>query len=527
MGKNTTPTYILTLKLKTEKYQEDIINKRTEICRKIYNCLVNEFYKRFNHMKQSKEYNKIHKLIINNYKKINIKTTLLKKEEYKDIKKQLKQEIKELQNNIKNLYKMQNKIYLKYSIDKSSLSRFLTPIKQHFEDNIDSHVSQKVLDNVWKSIEKFLYGNGKKVYYKSYGELNSLEGKWNKSGLRYNEKTGCLNWNRLNIPVIIKNNDIYAQKAIQDKIKYCRLKREMIKGKYHYYIQFVLEGVPPQKVNKETGEIKGQIGFDRVGIDNGTSTTAICSKYKVILVELADKLNNIEREKYLIQRYMNRSRRVTNPNKYNKNGTIKHSNKGKWIYSNKYIKSKNQLKELYRKQREIRKQCHYELINQILPLGNKFYVETMNYKALQARSKKTTKNSKGKFNKKKRFGKSLANKAPAMFLTMLNQKLKYFGLELIKINTQKVKASQYNHFEDKFIKKQLYERWNIFNIDGKEVKIQRDLYSSFLIMNVNYDLENINRGLCFNTFDNFKILHDKEIKRLKNSNNKKLGSMGI
>jgi len=35
----------------------------------------------------------------------------------------------------------------------------------------------------------------------------------------------------------------------------------------------------------------------------------------------------------------------------------------------------------------------------------------MNYKELQSRAKETTKNKNGKNNKKKRFGKSLSNKA--------------------------------------------------------------------------------------------------------------------
>ncbi|MCC0739867.1 transposase, partial [Clostridioides sp. ZZV14-5902] len=60
--------------------------------------------------------------------------------------------------------------------------------------------------------------------------------------------------------------------------------------------------------------------------------------------------------------------------------------------------------------------------------------------------------------------------------------------------------------------------------------IQRDCYSAFLIMNVNEDLKSISRELCINTYDNFKILHDKEINRLKKikSNGYKLiSSMGI
>ena len=54
------------------------------------------------------------------------------------------------------------------------------------------------------------------------------------------------------------------------------------------------------------------------------------------------------------------------------------------------------------------------------------YVEQMSYSGLQRRAReKTTYDDKGRTKKKKRFGKSLANKAPALFLLILNQKLSY------------------------------------------------------------------------------------------------------
>ncbi|MEY8305032.1 RNA-guided endonuclease TnpB family protein, partial [Anaerosalibacter bizertensis] len=171
-------------------------------------------------------------------------------------------------------------------------------------------------------------------------------------------------------------------------------------------------------------------------------------------------------------RKLDRQRRANNPNKYNEDGTIKRENKDRWVKSNKYIKTQNELRELQRKQADIRKQNHEELANYILGLGNKIYVEDMNYKGLQSKAKETTINKKtGKYNKKKRFGKSLANKAPSMFLTILDNKLKFNGEELYKIDTWSVKASQYNHIEDKYIKKDLNERWNDFG----DYKIQRDL----------------------------------------------------
>src|SRR5690606_1654977 len=231
-----------------------------------------------------------------------------------------------------------------------------------------------------------------------------------------------------------------------------------------------------------------------------------------------------EKEKRILLRKLDRQRRANNPNKYNKDGTIKRGNKDRWIKSNKYIKTQNKLRELQSKQADIRKQSHERLTNYILGSGNEIYVEDMNYKGLQSRAKETTVNKKtSRYNKKKRFGKSLANKAPSMFLTILDNKLKFNGSQLYKIDTWSVKASQYNHIEDKYIKKNLNERWNDFG----DYKIQRDLYSAFLIMNIKDNLKEIDRDLCFKTFDNFKILHDKEIERIKNNNDRLIGSMGI
>ena len=45
--------FILTLPLQTEKFQEDILNKRLEIARKMYNACLNELFKRYHTMQQS------------------------------------------------------------------------------------------------------------------------------------------------------------------------------------------------------------------------------------------------------------------------------------------------------------------------------------------------------------------------------------------------------------------------------------------------------------------------------------------
>ena len=480
----STSSYVLTLQLRTEKYQEDVLNKRFNKCRNIYNSCISELHKRYNHMRESKSYQK------------NCK--------YKG----------------KDRNKIFNELNKHYGLTEYSLYHFVVPMYNYY--NIDSKTAQAMATRSFNAFQKLMFHKAKKVKYIKYNELYSIEGKTNAQGIKY--RNGIIIWNKLNIPIVVRKNDEYTQLALQSRVKYCRIVKKEIKGKIKWYVQLVMEGVPPKKVNKNTGEIHS-IGQGNVGIDIGTRTVAISSKYDCKLLELAPSINNIDKEIKLIQRRMDRSKRSTNPNKYNPNGTVNIKNKDKWIYSSKYLKLKSMYKELYRKQSAIRKQDHEVMSNYILSLGDKFYVETMNFKGLQARAKETTINKKtGKYNKKKRFGKSLADKAPAMLIEIINRKLKYEELNINKINTYKVKASQYNHFTDEYNKKELKDRWN------KDINVQRDMYSAFLIMNVNDNFESINKDKCNETYDNFKMLHDREIERLKElkSNGYKLiSSMGM
>ena len=484
---STLSNFILTLELNTEKYQDDILNKRLEISRNIYNGCLGELFKRYNTMKQSKEYQRVCKM----------------------------PKGKERNQMFSDLNKM-------YGLTEYSLHEYVKFMQHHFKKNIDSFTAQKIATRRFKAFQKLMFHQANKVNFKRYGEMNSVEGKSNKMGIRF--KDDMFVWNGLEIPVIIKNNDVYAQMALMNKIKYCRIVRKSIRGKNKYYVQLILDGIPPMKINNETGEIKNGIGNGRVGIDIGTQTIAYSSKHDAKLLELAPEIDNIEKEKRRLNRKLDRQRRSNNPDKYNEDGTIKRSNRDKWIKSNKYIKTQNELREIQRKQAAIRKQSHEKLANYIVSLGSEVYVETMNYKGLQKRSKETTVNEKtGKFNKKKRFGKSLANKAPSMFLTILDNKLKWHGKKLLEIDTFKIKASQYNHIKDDYIKKDLSERWNNFG----EFKMQRDLYSAFIIMCTKDNLKETDKNLCNEEFDNFKKLHDEEIIRIKNSNNKLISSMGI
>lgn len=483
--------FVVQFRLKTEKYQEDILNKRFEIGRCMYNSMVNITQKRYKEMIRTKRYRNLISSLTGN------------KKQDKDIWKQI------------------DEVRKQYRLNEYAFHEDIKEMQHHFKDNMDSFTAQKIATTLWKSYDKLFYGNGNKVYYKRYGALNSLEGKSNKTGIRF--KDDSLVWNELKIPVDIDYDNHYEYQALQCPISYCRIVRKIIKHKYHYYVQIVFKGTPPIKINTETGEIKHRIGIGDVGLDIGTSSIAIASEHDVKILELADKVQNIENEKRRLLRKMDRSRRSMNPNNYEPDGTIKKQGNKKviWKKSNHYLKYQMQLKELYRKQTDIRKYQHECIANYILSLGDTFYVEQMNFSGLQKRATKTEKNENGKFKKKKRFGKSLARRAPAMLLTIIDRKLNAYDLKLIKINTIKAKASQFNHFDETYKKKKLSQRWNDFN----GIKVQRDLYSAFLIMNTSKDLETFDIEKCNQRFNDFKQLHDKEVERLTGQKN--LSSIAI
>ncbi|MBQ8234665.1 MAG: transposase [Bacilli bacterium] len=480
--------FVVEFPLKTEKYQEDILDKRFEIGRQMYNSLVTVTQKRYKEMITSRV--------------------------YKDLMKSLSGDKRK----DKEVWKQVSDLRSKYGLTEYSFQKDIKEMQHHYKKNIDSHTAQKIASRLWKSYEKLFFGNGKKVYYKKYGELNSLEGKRNSTGIRYiNEH---IEWNGLKIPIVIDRKSYYEYEALQSEIAFCKIIRRYVRTRNKYYVQIVFKGIPPLKVDIETGEIKHYIGKGNVGIDIGTSTIAVASENDLKIYELADRVENIEKAKRILLRKMDRSLRSMNPDNYNEDGTSK-KGVNKWIKSNHYKRYQEELKELYRKQAAIRKYQHECMANYVVSMGNKVYVEKMNFAGLQRRAKETTKTKDGKYKSKKRYGKSIGNRAPSMLLTMINRKLGYFNERLIEINTYKVKASQYSHEDDTYVKK---SRSNRFTKVGNRL-IQRDLYSAYLIQNVNEDLESINKEKCKDRYSKFLEMYEKEVERL--SKRKNISCVGI
>ena len=489
MARRCTPTYTIEFPLHIPAWQKHRLEKKLKIARTVYNSCLGEALKRHKNVNADKEYR-----------------TLLKEAKSKERDKRL------------------SEIRLANDFSEYGLHDFVKAVQHKFKENIGSFEAQKLATRAFQTVEKLHFGKARKVHFKKFDDDISVENKSNNTGLRYAD--GHILWgdkptkkhpnpkNWLCMSIAPKANDEYAHLALMDKTKYVRILKRVVRGKDRYFVQLIQEGYPPTKRNRKLANDENK----RVGIDIGSSTIAISSEKIVELRELAPECSVDQAILRRIQRAMDRSKRATNPDNFKEDGTIK-KGRLKWNYSNRYKKLSKMRKELYRKIAVQRKISHEKLANDILAIGSDIRVETMRFQSLQKRTKKTTRNKKnGKINHKKRFGKSIANHAPAMLLTIIDRKLGYQGLSIKKIDTYAAKASQFNHVTGEYTKKQLSERWN----DVGKTRIQRDLYSAFLIENTTETLNSVDVELCNAGWNSFVKLHNLEIARLKQSSSKTL-----
>ena len=115
---NTVAYFIVQFPLKTEKYHEDILDKRFEIGRQIYNSLVSITQKRYREMIKTKKYRGL--------------ISQLSGDKKKD----------------KPIWKQINEIRKQFGISEYSFHKDVQELQHHFSDNIDARTAQKITSNL-------------------------------------------------------------------------------------------------------------------------------------------------------------------------------------------------------------------------------------------------------------------------------------------------------------------------------------------------------------------------------------------
>lgn len=451
--------FIYTRKLNANKSHKEQFAKRFRMAEDIYKKTLITLLKRYSKMKKDPLYKKAYK-----FPKGKERNAILKE------------------------------LGVKYDlVGKFTASKFANDYRnaRNYHEFIPSDVAIHLGHRAWDAFSKVIFAKGaEKVNLRS--TLTSFEGKRN-SGLTVIGNIFTFSTRKKKFSCTIRNeNDAFEEEVLRNTLKYNRLVRRFEFGEWNYYVQSIFEGTLPIKY---TSELEGS-----VGIDIGTSTIAVSSYYQTELEELAKDVMIDEQEVARLNRKLDRQRRVNNPHKYNEDGTIKRGVREPWVDSREYLKTKAEMNELQRKATVQRKLAHKTLANKIVQMGTTFVVEQMSFKGLQARTKETKVNEKtGKYQSKKRFGKTLLHKAPAMLIEQIRYKTLYQGKTFILANTREVKASQLNHLTEEYNKVSLGTRAKMIGDD----LVQRDLYSAFLLQHVGIDGVTVDIEGCKSDFDTF------------------------
>lgn len=426
MSSKTTPSFICELPLQTSSADERELSIRLEAARQVYNAALGESVRVLALMRESRDWQRAKAMPKGKERSARF-----------------------------------HEIIDRFDFKQSAIDRLAVACKNgcSIRNHLGPHEAQAVAKRAFGAVRQCAFGKRGRPRFKGYRGLHSIEGKSNAAAIRW--RNGRIEWNGLSILTMFdpRDRDGWQADALAHSTKYCRVIRRTMRGRDRWFVQLIQEGTPPRKV-------RHVIGSETVGLDIGPSTIAVVGETDALLDKFCPTVEHPWRETRKIQRAMDRSRRATNPENYNENGTAKKGIR-KWVKSSRYRDLRAKLAETERCLGSERKRSHGELANRILAFGNVIKTEKVSYRGFQ-----------------KNFGRSVKVRAPGMFVTSLGRKAESAGGRVEQFPTRTTKLSQIclcGCIE----KKPLSQR--IHHCECGVGPVQRDLFSGFLARFVSED----------------------------------------
>ena len=366
--------------------------------------------------------------------------------------------------------KLFNEAWRQYRFSEYELHSFATKIAKSAKwiaEKVDSNTQQKIATRAFNTAKKVLLGIAKKVKFKVTSRFRSLEGKTNKTGIRW--KDARFVWGKLKIKANIDWLNPVIKHGLDCRIKYCRILWRNLNGKRRWYVQLINEGLPYQKP-------KNYVSDGLIGLDLNVSNIAFVGDNKAGLLPFAKDVPTYQKEIRRLQRKMERSRRANNLDNYHptfesqkgrkiilkKGKSIK--GKRQWNKSKTYIKTAAKKRELERRKTAYAKSQNRKIVNEILRHGKHIKTEAISVKGWQ-----------------KRYGKAIGAKSPGFVQEQLRRKAESANGSFKKFSTRKTALSQ-THLDGSRIKKSLSQR---VHKDKLGFTMHRDLFSAYLARFIN------------------------------------------
>lgn len=420
--KSKTPSFVTEIPLAVSPSQEVILLARLEAARQVYNACLGESLKRLARMRESKAYQATRKLPKGPKGSPEAKTRT-----------QAFRAVREA-----------------HGFDEYPLHAYAVQFGHSWiGEHLDSLTIQAVATRAFKAVNEYALGKKGNPRFKGKNQFDSVEGKNNTSGILWRD--GVVKWSGLELTALIPANDPVISHGLSCRIKYVRLVRRKLNGRNRFYVQLVNEGQPYRKP-------KHALDQGVVGLDLGPSTIAVVGENDAFLEQFCPELSDKQKQIRCLQRQLDRQQRANNPDNYNPAGTVKKGAKT-WSESARQKRTQAKLADLHRRLAAHRKSLHGQMVNRVLAMGDTFKLEKLSYRAFQ-----------------RRYGKSVGQRAPGMFVSHLRRKAGSAGGAVDEFPTRSTRLSQTCHCST-IEKKPLSQRWHIC-VCG--VMGQRDLYTAFL-----------------------------------------------
>ena len=247
-----------------EKYQADILNKRYEQLRQLYNYIQGKLLRQYRYYEQTKEFQAC-------------KTF----KEKKDFFRSHPFHINDILGSNKGLLDITFDEYGINGFVEKLVQKSVGPGKNYADLGFTTNILDHLSASIWRAWDRMLYDyQAKHISFKKYGELDSfssrrkvVRGKVYFSGMelhldtmelsiKMNGKQGN-NAKFITLPILHNpkhaDYEMMALKGGLDSVKVVKVVRRQVRGQYKYYLQMSIEGEKPQK-GRTLG--KGNVGID-------------------------------------------------------------------------------------------------------------------------------------------------------------------------------------------------------------------------------------------------------------------------
>lgn len=462
---------ILELPLILEEGQKNVIDKKIDCAKRIYNNMLSDNLKKYKEMIKTKEWRGLNDII---------------REELSGAAKK--------SDRLKGAYARKNEIMRANGFSDFGFRSQVLEYSKYYQKHIPAIVARlSVGMPMWSAFEKLFFENGDMVHFKKFDDTMSLCSD-NKSGIRFlQEESGRYYVFLSNRSAKAKEAKIYVKESLnmyeremlfQAKIKKVCILKRLEKSKRSYYVQLTLRRAPFEKLDKE-GNPLHPVREDRVGIAIWRGQLCAVSSKETYTVDLTPDAEEFEQRKQTLSRELQHLREVNNQQNYNEDGAIKNGivdKNGKrcrlhWNESNHYKGVKQELRELHRVHAEQKDLHQRKIVWKLLSMGNEFYLADTSFITKKPEWDEEEPLPNSEYKKKKERRKSIPEAAPAALLTKLDLKLQGYGYE--PVHRYKIPERLYWYHHEKGVSEEQFFPGEDILVNGKV--INQTLYRALLI----------------------------------------------